>query len=507
MKNAPFWLGLALMGLASHSFAQTATDALRYSQLQFGGTARTLGIGGANAALGADLGSLSANPAGLGLFQRSEVSFSPGFGTNNTNTSSEGPKLADSRNSLHVASFGAAFTTRRPDSDNDDWRSSVIGIGLTRVNDFNQRFHYTNKVDDNRSLFQYLRESPASKSALEDEYGTNGDNISTLDGLAYAAYLTDVDETKQPGQAGYITTRTRKGLIDQNETVLTTGAQTQFDIAYGASYRDKLYLGGGLGIVGLRYREVKDYQEAENDPTTAFSKLALREESETTGNGLNLRLGAIFRPADWIRVGASIQSPTFYSLTDQYSSSLKADYNPGLNSGAITSGSAKTLPSEYQYRLTTPWRATGGVATILGKYAFVTADVEYVNYSQARFAEDANADAVAPDFSGTNQRVSDLYQSSVNLRVGAEGRFDIFRVRAGYARYGDPYVNSDFDRTQQFYTGGVGLRQKNTFFDLAGVYTKADRFYQPYTLNNDSQPRVQAQGSRFTTTFTVGLLF
>ena len=54
-------------------------DALRFSQTYAGGTAMNLALGGANTALGAELTSISGNPAGLGLYNRSEFAFTPGF--------------------------------------------------------------------------------------------------------------------------------------------------------------------------------------------------------------------------------------------------------------------------------------------------------------------------------------------------------------------------------------------------------------------------------------------
>ncbi|UOQ73491.1 hypothetical protein [Hymenobacter cellulosilyticus] len=45
MKNLKYLLAMAFMGQASYGFAQYEVDALRFSQTQFGGTARSLGIG------------------------------------------------------------------------------------------------------------------------------------------------------------------------------------------------------------------------------------------------------------------------------------------------------------------------------------------------------------------------------------------------------------------------------------------------------------------------------
>ena len=65
-------------------------EALNYSRLQFGGPARTQGIAGANVALGADFGNLTSNPAGLGLYQKSEIHLAPGLGLGSADASGTG---------------------------------------------------------------------------------------------------------------------------------------------------------------------------------------------------------------------------------------------------------------------------------------------------------------------------------------------------------------------------------------------------------------------------------
>jgi len=72
MKHALMGLTALLggvLGVNQRACAQNTyvDDALLYSRLGPSGTARTLGIGGANVALGADFGNLTSNPAGLGF--------------------------------------------------------------------------------------------------------------------------------------------------------------------------------------------------------------------------------------------------------------------------------------------------------------------------------------------------------------------------------------------------------------------------------------------------------
>ncbi|GAA4379159.1 hypothetical protein [Hymenobacter koreensis] len=500
-----YYFALALLGLASHAFAQSEADALRFSRTQFGGSARTQAIGGATTALGADVGNLSGNPAGLGLFQRSEFTFTPGFGLANTKTSGLGTSVSDERNSLHVANLAVVLANRLPDDDHtSDWRSGALGIGFTRTNDFNTQFRYSGAVDDRASVYQRFREPRIDTTAIFRQY--DRDQYYDLDALAYGALITNV---RANGEVYIPTALQRAGVITQSGVVTSSGAQTQFDIAYGASYRDKLYLGGALGIVTTRYNETRELTETDADPTTSFNSLTQRDEDQFRGSALNLRIGAIYRLSDWVRLGATVHTPTFGSQTISYTTSLRTTFSPALRltNNQTTAGENVAIePGEFSYRLNTPWRASGGVAVVAGKYGFFSGDVEYVDYSSARLQDDPNDD-FNDNFDIENQAIEENYRPAVNVRLGAEGRFDVFRVRAGYARYGDPFANSDFDRTQQFFTGGVGLRQKNLFLDLAGVYTKSDRFYQPYTLASDLQPRVQVQNNRFTTTVTLGVQF
>ncbi|MDD2323034.1 MAG: hypothetical protein PHT77_09410, partial [Bacteroidales bacterium] len=65
------------IGSISFLVAQTAEDALRYSRITFGGTARSMAMAGAFGALGADFSTLSTNPAGIGVYNKSIVSFTP----------------------------------------------------------------------------------------------------------------------------------------------------------------------------------------------------------------------------------------------------------------------------------------------------------------------------------------------------------------------------------------------------------------------------------------------
>jgi hypothetical protein len=519
MKKRILWLSLPLaLGQASYSYAQDATDALRYSRLQFGGSARTLGIGGANVALGADYGSVSSNPAGLGLYQKSEIQITPGFsvgqgeGTLLNSTSAAGP-LNQTANNFNF-SGGAVFSSRRSrlgyGSDDSAWKGGAFAIGFTRIAELNGGSNYLGTVNDNTSLLQRLREyrTPLTGTNNGSIRSQGQDGYYNLDGLGYGAFLTDV-RTGRRGQDTLVT-QIRRGAITQGERIQTTGSMSQLDLAYGGSYRDKLYIGLGLGIVSSNYHSRRTLTESEADQTTPFTNLALYDDVQTSGTGFNARLGLIYRVIDAVRIGASVQTPTWMRMTDTYSQSLTTNFS-GNPAEQYT---PSTGTNQYAYSITTPFRANGGVAVTIGKFGFLTGDVEYVGYNQARLDSNPNNTlGDNADFSDTNSYIQQNYAKAVNLRFGGEARIDIFRVRLGYAHYGSPYNattvlnQSATNLAQTFYTAGLGLRTGSFFLDVAGVYTRYNSYYSPYTLNNFTEPVVQVKNDRFTSSVTAGFTF
>ncbi|RFP66182.1 hypothetical protein D0N36_05555 [Hymenobacter lapidiphilus] len=177
MKTLKYGLAVALLGTAGHAFAQYQPDALRFSQSQPVGTARTLGIGGASVAVGGDFGGVSVNPAGLGMFQRSEFSFSPGFSLLSSDASAFGSTSNNSRSNLNVASAGLVLARRRPDGDGSAWRAGSFGLGITRTASYNQLFRYSGRPEFNQDIFQRLSQ----------------DQNAGLDDLAFDTYLTERD--------------------------------------------------------------------------------------------------------------------------------------------------------------------------------------------------------------------------------------------------------------------------------------------------------------------------
>jgi long-subunit fatty acid transport protein len=509
------------LGWGGTVFAQNETDALRYTRYGLTGSARIQGIGGAQTALGADISTIATNPAGLGMFRRSEFSFSLGQQSVNAGTFSNVGQASDQESRFVIPQMGVVLPSRNPGSEDSNWKGITFGIGFTRLNNFNETFSYQNTSTPPNTIVDYfadlansrvLRPGETLLSNLDAEFDAG---IQTLSGLAYGTYLIDVFQDNSGNQfaEGLYTF----GNSNQQERVQRSGSQSQIDIGAGTSYKDKIYLGASMGIVTTDFRQeslfqesgnyVATFDEAGNPDVEGPYSLALRDEFRSRGTGINLKLGVIARPTDALRLGLSLQTPTVHRFSDSYQSAMSATtLSPTtLQPETFTES---TFPGEFDYRLTTPLRATGGVAFFINKYGFVSADLEYVNYTGMRYSERDNRGSSSDYFTNVNNNISDTFQSAINYRIGAEGRYEVFRVRAGYARTGDPYSSSDVDGSISSYTLGAGVRLRNYYVDLAYVNSRMESPYSPYVFSSGGgEPIIDIENKMNTVMLTLGYNF
>ena len=75
MRKTAICIILALTAICG--YAQTAYDALLFSEANYEGTARTTAMGNAFTALGGDLGSVTINPAGSAVAGYSQITLTP----------------------------------------------------------------------------------------------------------------------------------------------------------------------------------------------------------------------------------------------------------------------------------------------------------------------------------------------------------------------------------------------------------------------------------------------
>ncbi|NCU36173.1 TonB-dependent receptor, partial [Candidatus Falkowbacteria bacterium] len=110
MRHSPFIILLVCLLTTTGAMAQNEEDVLRYSTPQIIGTARYVGMAGAYGAIGADFSSISTNPAGLGLYKKSEFTITPSINFSNTESAYQGTTMDDGRNRFALGNVGVVLT-------------------------------------------------------------------------------------------------------------------------------------------------------------------------------------------------------------------------------------------------------------------------------------------------------------------------------------------------------------------------------------------------------------
>lgn len=453
----------------------TATDDVN-------GSARYVGMGGALGALGADISVISSNPAGLGLYRKSEVGFT--FGV-----------VAPSKTNGWDASAGRTYGERlaRPSFDQLGfvWSMKVDNDYLKY---FNMAVNYQKKANynygfyaDNRTLNALSQMDQVTELAQQNGFDTDYN----LAGLAKDQFLdTDasgnvLDNAYSGENSAY--TRHQRGSLQA------------FDINVSLNVKDRFYTGLTLGIDNVDYCSWSSYSEQSQNAAGVFGDYTLYNDREIDGVGVNVKWGAIVRPIEDnpLRVGLAVETPTWYRMKNSTLFDITNDVN-----GVRTD----TRESYLEYTVRTPWRARLSLGSTVDKTLAWGVEYEYANMANTimgypTWADDGyhNSFSSSKDMA-MNQLTKNTLRGQHTVKAGLEVKpDDAFAIRVGYnfvsGRYKDNptfdqfNINSlamDYQTSTDFMTlgatnivtFGLGYKYKKFYADLAYKYrVQSAKFY------------------------------
>jgi hypothetical protein len=445
--------------LAVFALAQSENDVLRYSFTTPIGTARTTAMGGAFGAVGADLFSPVINPAGVGVYRKSEFVFSPGLYAPKTNSSYYGTTNTDDRFKLNIANWGFVFNSKLGKDDNlEEWKSISFAYTYNRVNDFSQRVFIQGQTQNKSIIDGFL----AGSNGISPE---NLDQFSNY--LAFDTYL--IDTFYVLGTNNYIGQVYNDPKIRQTKSINRNGAQGESAFTVSGNYANRWYVGGSVGFKRVNFSESAQYSEKILD-TIQLQEIIYNNDLSTNGGGFFAKIGTIFVPAPWLRLGLSLHSGTRLNLTDAYSSNITAKYN----NGSLTSESPQ---GGFDYTIRTPGKINVSMVLLNSKIGMLSADYEISDFRNSRLIPNST-------FADINQNISNAFALNQTIRVGGEIRLTPnYLIRLGYSNSSSPYKNNLNSFAFNRYTGGVGYREDWFFVDLAFALTS---FSENYYLYNPS---------------------
>ena len=508
MKSILSLVSILLSALSCLS--QEPADALRYSWYTQGGTARQQAVGGAMGSLGGDISAAYVNPAGLGLYRTGDFVLTPGYNFLSNKSTYFGRTEKDKKNYFNFGTTGFVI-----DGGGNSKKWSAFSVSVNRTANFGSNILYRGQTNESSYSQKFLEEirngniKDANIVAENYPFGTS---------LAFNTFWID---TVGGGTNGNFDFQSRAanllstGLLQEN-VIESKGGITEIALAAATNFNNKWLIGGTLGIPILSYKRHGIYTEADatSNPDNKFDYATFEDELSTNGAGLNLRLGAIYKPSDYLRLGLAIHSPTYYALTDKYTATVTT--NTESYQGLLTQSSTvftNSGPSNFQYDLFTPYRIIGSASYVLREIqdvtkqrGFLTADIEYVNYKFSSFSTNGgSADQSTKDYLKTlNKAIDKAYKGAFNFRAGGELKFTTVMARLGVAYYGNPYQSINGEKGSRLHlSGGLGYRNKGMFVDLTYIYTMGKDVNFPYRLQYSaySGANIKASASSILLTF------
>lgn len=505
-------------------------NALLFSRTKPAGSARIQALGGTQTSLGGDFSSAASNPAGLGFYTKSEFTLGVGVAGEDVSTNYFGTTSVNQNSKFNIPSL--SLVLNYGNDRTDGFLGGSFAITFTRINDLNNSYTYRGNNSESSIIDFFIDDAnfraPDDPTYLEKE----NDGFYSLSGLAFSNYLIDavydssgnflhrygsVLSPYPPDSAG-----TEIRTVNQMEVFKRSGRQYQWSFAYGANFNDKLYLGASLGLTTLRYSLDLNFQESnfrysglpESEDYHPLNSHSTNESIDIEGSGANFTIGLIYKPVSFVQLGASLVTPTWYSLTDTYTANMSSEWDNFPHhevdpDDPLNHVDARfDFPTISEYTLRTPLKTSVG-ATFISKFGFITADVEFVNYGSSKYKDNTGSTA---SYDSDNESIKGTYRSVANYRVGAEYRHKIYRLRAGYNLMADPYrdpyrTNSGVDRKIQSISGGAGIRIKNFFTDLAVVSSKTENVRVPYSAPDLPEPRATQQVKNMNYLVTLGFTF
>lgn len=466
------------------------------------GTARYVGMGGAMSALGADISTMGTNPAGIGLFRRADVSLSTGF-----TALTDGEKFdSHGKTRMSFDQIGIVYPFRI--SDSQTLRYFNIGFNYHK----RKNFHSLLAADQTLNGASQTWEMSDISSFWG---GTDADHSTPLGVAGYQTYL--YDDAGTTDEQGY------KQFNNYNATnnsyrKSTTGGIQQYDFNLSTNLSDRYYIGMTFGVYNVDIDSYSEYYEnLVGTNNVAAGEYLLSNSRSLSGNGVDLKLGTIIYPIDGssFRLGFSMSTPTWYSLT--------ANCTSQINSNMLGQKyDYRTEVGDHDFNIHTPWKFNFAVAGTVANFLAMDAEYEYSDYSSSKLAYDDGGDwgwgSDETKDKELNRQASKFLKGVSTLRLGAEAKLDYgLALRLGYNYVSSPisskamenlFINSasvDYSTSTNYmnlsdinrFTVGLGYKSKNFYADFAWQYQKqSGDFYAFTTQRGDKNEPNEAPCSK-----------
>ena len=502
--------------------AQDTYESARLLGSDLNGTARYVGMGGAMEALGADISTMSTNPAGVGLFRHSTASLSFGFVSQQDVQKFDG--LGKTNMSFDQAGF--VYSTRVSSS-------SFVNVGFN--------YHKSHNFDQILSAASTLR--GCSQNGLTYYKAEKGIYELDLNNQGEAIGYDGRNRSWAFSEADYMNANAL--LLDPNDGyfyALDADAYSfdrahrgwigDYDFNVSGNVNDRFYWGFTVGIKDVNYKGYSEYAESLVDSEGSCGAVAYGDERKIKGTGLDVKAGIIFRPVEEspFRVGLSIATPTWYNLTTSNDSYL-------MNASMYGSWDEGRSHESYDFKFYTPWKFGLSMGHTIGNQVALGLGYEFMDCSASknRINDGRHYDDWYDDYythSHTDEAMKDNTDRSLRgqhtLKAGVEFKpVPELGIRFGYNYLSSPYEDRgyrdatldspavSYSSTTDYVnwkdthriTCGLGVKAGGLNVDLAYQYSTTDGDFHPFQPYAGTSGVTEVSNKRHQVLLTLGYTF
>lgn len=491
MKRTIFTALLSLTAIAAG--AQTMYDGLNYSQNNYYGTARSIGMGNAMTAVGGDLGSIGINPAGSAVAGYSQFTITPNLTISSMNASYSAypvggaDRFTNEQNKrltrFSMPNIGLTFNWKT--GNGSGLKAITYGLVVNGTNNFTGKMLAGGRND--KTSYQsamavaadgydmdFLNGYSIDKDGKRVDRGWDypyyyGDDFQNdpnkgkfapwnVIANAQAGSIANYGDTDDPSYywrykattEGYSNTGEKDangnyiydiflaGPLNQAYSRNITGSKYDVLFNVGFNFGDTFFVGANLGVTSLNYNYDECYKEAAENPS-AF-EIDFRDKGKTCFSDYRTRYSytadgsGVFGKIGflWRPVdGLRVGAAVQTPTIMEINERWIQDVNLNYTDASFN-GSAKTPEGDYSYRLRSPYRLNAGAAFTFAGMALLSADYEMTDYSTMKFMS-KNGGWNDDTYGKLNDEIRNRMGVSHMVRVGAEFKpVPEIAVRAGY---------------------------------------------------------------------------
>ena len=356
-----------------------------YSGSGLMGSSKYNAMAGSMGALGGDFSVLNSNPAGIGVSIASEFSGTLAIRSNDNSTNYNGQSLNYKVNDTDLGNVGGIAVF--PVETSSPWKFVNVAVNFS-----------------NESIENYVETAGNSGLVYDITDGTGA----LIDQLSFAGHAYN-----------------RYGRV------------SKMSVGVGANYNNNVYVGAGLNFHNAALDQYDTAAFVDNSGSLDVYNKQYTPFSESS-DGFSASVGVIGKINPQFRVGAAIETPTWWNISRIYS-----EYEN---------------PTDASYgedrKLSSPLKATFSAAYVPNKNFAINVDYT-LGLTKPSYKVYGGAETELNNF------FDNSYSNLSEVKVGAEYRYNAFRVRGGYGFASSPFDSVNLQTIAT--TGSVG---SNSYNDL-----------------------------------------